>query len=69
MKTWNFKHVCIEVYCTIKKGRVDEIAFELEFDNKNGRKEEQYTFKAICNSRVYARELDKYLSGLYYLIS
>ena len=54
---------------TTRKGRMDEkIAEQLEFEASGNNKE--YEVEGICNSAVYARELEAgYLPGLYYLVS
>ena len=53
---------------TTKKGWVDEkTAEKLEF--KAGGDNEEYEVEGICNSAVYARELEAgHLPGLYYLV-
>ena len=52
---------------TIRKGRVDENATELDAgDNVSGK----YKVEAIRDSAVYARESESgHLPGLYYLVS
>lgn len=50
---------------TTSKKQVNKTISQLEFD-KNG---EEYKVKGICNSAVYARKSNSYLSGLYYLIA
>ena len=52
-----------------RKGWVDEMTSRPEFEN--GDNNEEYKVEAICDSKVYARELDSghHLPGLYYLIS
>ena len=54
---------------TTRKGRVEEkIAEQLEFETGSDNKE--YEVEGICNSVVYARELEAgHLPGLYYRVS
>ena len=54
---------------TTKKGRVDKkTAEQLEFETGGNNKE--YKMEGICNSVVYAKELEAgHLLGLYYLVS
>ena len=49
---------------TIRKGRVDKNATELDAGNEGS----EYEMKAIYNSAVYARKSAGYLPGLYYLV-
>lgn len=52
-----------------KKRILDKMTSYLEFDNDND-KDSQYEIKEICNSAVYAKELERsHLSGLYYCVS
>ncbi len=51
-----------------KKGQVDETTSRLKFESDNN--SEKYKVEAICDSKVYAKELDSgQLQGLYYLVS
>ena len=53
---------------TTSKGQINELFSEPlpEFDVGNNKK---YKVEAIKNSAVYAQEVERHLSGLYYLIS
>ena len=50
---------------TIRKRQVDNNTTKLEIGNDKSGK---YKVRAICDSAVYARKLEGYLLGLYYLI-
>lgn len=45
---------------------MNKAAFRLEFENDGDGKE--YKVKTICDSAVYTRESEDYLSGFYYLV-
>ena len=52
---------------TTRKGRVDKKTLQLEFEDDD--KGKKYEFEVICNSAVYAKELESgQIPGLYYLI-
>ena len=52
---------------TTRKGRVDENAFQLEFEENN---DEEYEVEGIWDSAIYAKESEVgHLPGLYYLVS
>ncbi len=56
-------HVLLLEQDTTRKRQV-EIAIELDKGNS-----EEYEVKAICNSAVYAKELENHLPDFYYLVS
>ncbi len=72
LKKWrihNVFYVSLLEHDTTKKKRVDKTTFMLQFENDgNGKK---YKVEAICDSVIYAKELDSghHLPGLYYLVS
>ena len=52
---------------TMKNGRINELFLELEpeFDTGNNK---EYEVEAIIDSAVYAKEAERHLPGLYYLV-
>ncbi len=54
-------------YDTIKKWQVNKMRSRQKFKSDGNGKE--YKVEAICNSVVYAKELEGHLPGLYYLVS
>ena len=61
-------HVSMLKQDTTKKGRVDEVTSQLEFEGNSDGKE--YEVEAIRESAVYAKESEGgHLPGLYYLVS
>ncbi len=68
-KIYDVFHVSLLKQDTTSKGRVDETTSRLEFENEGDG--EEYKVEAICDSTVYAKELNSgyHLSGLYYLVS
>ena len=68
-KIYDVFHISLLEQDTTRKGRVDEkTAEQLEFEA--GGNNEEYKVEGICDSAVYARELEAgYLLGLYYLVS
>ncbi len=71
-KKWrihNVFHVSLLEQDTTRKGQVVETISRLEFKNEGDG--EEYEVEAICDSAVYAKELDSghHLPGLYYLVS
>ena len=62
-------HVSLLEPDTIRKGQIDaKTAEQLEFESGGNNKE--YKVEGICDSAVYARELEVgHLPGFYYLIS
>ena len=72
LKRWRIYdvfHLSLLEQDTTRKGRVDEkTAEQLEFEAGGNNKE--YEVESICNSAVYARELEAgHLLGLFYLLS
>ena len=67
LRIYDVFHVSLLEQNTIRKGWVDEkIVKQLEFEA--GSDNEEYEMEGICDSAVYARELEAgHLSGLYYL--
>ena len=61
-------HVSLLEQDTTKKGRMNELfpEPEPEFDIGNNK---EYKIEAIIDSAVYAKEVKRYLPGLYYLVS
>ncbi len=53
---------------TTRKGRVDEVTSQLEFEG-DGSDGEEYKVEAIRDSAVYAKKSEGHLPGLYYLVS
>lgn len=53
---------------TTKKEQLDKTMLPVEFDNSKN-KSREYKVKAIRDSRVYIRDSENHLLGLYYLIS
>lgn len=51
---------------TIKGGQMNEKTFQLEFEEGDDNKE--YEVEEICDSMVYSKESEGYLSGFYYLV-
>ena len=51
---------------TTKKGQINECTKVLEFEAGNNTK---YKVEAIQDSVVYAKEVDRCLPGLYYLLA
>ena len=72
-KSWkihNIFYVSLLEHDTTRKGRVDEEIRQMKFNNNgNGNNNREYKVEAIWDSAVYARELEVYLLGLYYLVS
>ena len=68
-RIYNVFYVSLLEQDIIRKGRVDEkTAEQLEYEAGGNNKE--YKVEGICDSTVYARELEaSYLPGLYYLVS
>ena len=50
---------------TTRKGRVDENVTKLDAGDNSG----EYKVKAIQDNAVYAKEADRHLPGLYYLMA
>lgn len=53
-------------YDILKKRWVNKITTQLKFEVKNNNT--KYKFKEICNSAVYTKKLEDYLSNLYFIV-
>ena len=62
----NVFHMSLLEQDTIRKEQVDKKVSELDVCDKDSK---EYKVKAIQNSAVYAKELECYLPGLYYLVA
>ena len=64
----NIIHVSLLEQDTMKKGRINKLFSEPkpEFDVSNNK---EYKVEAIIDNAVYAKKVEKHLSGLYYLVS
>ena len=60
-RIYNVFHVLLLEQNTTKKGRINKLP-EFEIND-----EKEYKVEAICNSVVYAKQIDGHLLGLYYL--
>ena len=69
LKIYDVFHISLLEQNTTRKGRVDKkTAKQLEFEA--GSNNEEYKVESICDSAIYARELETgHLVGLYYLVS
>ena len=58
-------HVLLLEQDTTTKRRINEFTEVPKFDKGDNK---EYEVKAIQNSVVYTKKVDRYLSGLYYLV-
>ena len=65
LKIHNIFHISLPEQNTTKKGQVNDIQLDFEFEAGNG---EEYEVDGIWDSAVYTRESAGQLPGLYYLV-